>query len=129
MVAAVGEEAAELVGAGDLVVDLGDGGVDLEGGGHDLLGDVLMEPEDLPAGGGIGAGGELAELIDLGEDADEPGGGLSGGLLGRGGDGKCQREGEKERPEFEAAHAEIVTVGRWDFLGLEGFEQLPNTNS
>jgi hypothetical protein len=120
-VAAVGEEAAEFVGAGDLVVDLGDGGVDLERGGHDLLGDVLMEPEDLPAGGGIGVGGELAELGDFREHADELGGDL-GRLLCVRGHGK--REREEERPEFEAAHewivGEIVSVGAEIFLGWEG---------
>jgi hypothetical protein len=72
-VAAVRQVAADLVGAGYLVVDLGDGGVHLKGGGDDLFGDALMEPEQLPPIHRPVVAGKLVQSLYFGKNADEIG--------------------------------------------------------
>ena len=77
-VAAVGEISAHFVGARDFVIDLRQGGVDLQGGRHDLLGNVLMEPKNLPSVRRRGTGGKLLQLPDLCGDLDQLGGAFRG---------------------------------------------------
>jgi hypothetical protein len=48
-VAAVRQESAHLIGARNLVVDLGYRGVDLERRRHHLFVNALMQPKDLPS--------------------------------------------------------------------------------
>ena len=55
-VAAIRQKSTHLIGARNLVVDLGYRGIDLERRRHHLFGDVLMQPKDLPPVRGIRAG-------------------------------------------------------------------------